>query len=127
MEAEALRRVGESVTAEAVGDGARSALLTAAAERILGGAALRAIYRLCLDGQLPEVGTAAWERVIEMARSGDIEIATVVRVRQDKALRDAATPAPQTSAPVAMPVPEPELSRPGALTDSFRAMGLLSA
>jgi hypothetical protein len=116
LEAEALRRVGESVVAEAAGDDSRSRLLTAAAERLLGGAALREIYRLILNGTLPEMGSAGWDRLIEMARSGDIAITTVVSVRPVEAARDAEPP----------PAGQPDLSEPGALMDNLREMGLLA-
>jgi hypothetical protein len=90
---------------------------------VLGNWACLAVAELGMTGQLPEPGSPAFGQFIEMAAVGDVEIATVILIKDHEwvpadgmvgeKLRQA--PAPETPA------------APISLQDELTAMGLIGS
>ena len=84
---------------------------------MLGPDAILTIIELQKAGKLPDCATPAWARFMEMAAAGDVEIATVILIRdreyvcEDRVAQRVRQDAP---APAAEPV---------SLADEMRAMG----
>jgi hypothetical protein len=103
--------------------------LTEQARTILGTETMLAIVELGKTGELPEIGTPGFEEFIELADAGDVEIATVVLVRNHQWLPvgdgyqwvDDGTDRRHDQCPS-----EPEATAaPVSLKDELTAMGLL--
>jgi hypothetical protein len=93
--------------------------LTREATGLLGTDAILTIIDLQKAGKLPHCVTPAWDRFMEMAAAGDVEIATVILIRDREYVcedRLAERVRQDASAPAAEPV---------NLADELRAMGLM--
>ena len=55
--------------------------LTRDASELLGPDAILTIIELQKSGQLPHCVTPAWDRFMELAAAGDVEVATVILIR----------------------------------------------
>jgi hypothetical protein len=100
------------------GSATRRTRLTDEAVSLIGPDALLTIYRLQTAGKLPECGTPEWAQLITLAAAGDVEIATVILVRdreyvcEDRVVHRVREDPPAPSAESA------------SLADEFRNMGL---
>ena len=116
-EAIALRVLDDAVRSVRAHDPEVTQRLNGQAAAVAGMRAIRAITELGTTGQLPEPGTPGFSQFIEMAAAGDVEIATVILIRdreyvcEDRVAQRVRQDAP---APAAEPV---------SLADEMRAMG----
>jgi len=93
--------------------------LTREAGELLGPDAVLTIFELQKAGKLPREATPAWDQFMEMAAAGDVEIATVILIRDHEYVcedRVAERVRPAVPAPPAEAV---------NLADEMRAMGLM--
>ena len=93
--------------------------LTREATELLGPDAILTIIELQKSGKLPHCATPAWDRFMEMAAAGDVEIATVILICDGEYVcedRVAERVRQDALAPPAEPV---------NLADEMRAMGLM--
>ena len=93
--------------------------LTREATELLGPDAILTIFELQKAGKLPECGTPEWTRFIEMAQAGDVEIATVILIRDHEYVCD-----DRVAERVRQDAPTPP-AEPVRLADEMRAMGLM--
>ncbi len=113
--AQALRLMDDAVRAYER-DPDLSGRLTDAARLLLGTEALLAIADGGADGQLPRPGQPAFQQLIQYAEAGEVDVATVLLLRNHQWVPAAAP---------ATPVPDPAKA-PIRLKDELTAMGLLS-
>ncbi len=93
--------------------------LTREATELLGTDAVLTIIELQKAGRLPHCATPAWDQFMAMAAAGDVEIATVILIRDHEYVcedRVAQRVRDEAPAPPAEPV---------NLADELRAMGLM--
>lgn len=91
--------------------------LTRDASELLGPDAILTIIELQKSGQLPHCVTPAWDRFMEMAAAGDVEVATVILIRdREYVCEDRVAERVRQDATPAEPV---------NLADELRAMGLM--
>jgi hypothetical protein len=93
--------------------------VTREATELLGPDAILTIIELQKAGKLPHCATPAWDQFMEMAAAGDVEIATVILIRDREYVcedRVAERVRQDAAAPPAEPV---------NLADEMRAMGLM--
>ena len=91
--------------------------LTREATELLGPDAILTIIELQKAGKLPHCATAAWDQFMEMAAAGDVEIATVILIRdREYVCEDRVAERVRQDAAAAEPV---------NLADEMRAMGLM--
>jgi len=93
--------------------------LTREATELLGPDAILTIFALQEAGKLPECGTPAWAQFIEMAQAGDVEIATVILIRDHEYVCE-----DRVAERVRQDPPQPP-AEPVSLADDLRAMGLM--
>jgi hypothetical protein len=96
-------------------------VLTRQAQMLLGSEVLLAITELGAAGKLPEAGLPEFQKFIQLAEAGDVEIATMVLVKDHEWVprRDMAVEKPRPTPP-----PEPRPA-PISLKDELSAMGLI--
>ena len=91
--------------------------LTDDATRLLGPDAILTIIELQKAGKLPQCATPAWDQFMEMAAAGDVEMATVILIRdREYVCEDRVAERVRQDAAAAEPV---------NLADELRAMGLM--
>ena len=91
--------------------------VTREATELLGPDAVLTIIELQKAGKLPQCATPAWARFMEMAAAGDVEVATVILIRdREYVCEDRVAERVRQPAPPAEPV---------NLADEMRAMGLM--
>lgn len=117
----ALRLIDTAVRAHA-GNPQLSLQLAEQAEMILGSQASMAIVELGAAGELPPPGSPGFAEFIEMAAVGDVEIATVVLIRDHEWIPGSAA----GEKPRQVPAPKPPAA-PISLKDELGAMGLLGS
>jgi hypothetical protein len=93
--------------------------LTREATELLGPDAILTIIELQKAGKLPHCATPAWDQFMEMAAAGDVEIATVILVRDREYVCE-----DRVAGWVRRDAPGP-LAEPVSLADEMRAMGLM--
>jgi hypothetical protein len=93
--------------------------LTRQAVELLGPDAVLTIIELQKAGKLPHCVTPEWDRFMEMAAAGDVEIATVILVRDREYVCE-----DRVAERVRRDAPAP-LAEPVSLSDDLRAMGLM--
>jgi hypothetical protein len=93
--------------------------LTAQAVALIGSDAVLTIFGLQEAGELPRPGGPGWDHLLALADAGDVEIATVILIRDRGAVCDDR---------VAEQIRPPQLAEPAiSLSDDLRQMGLLLA
>ena len=95
--------------------------LTDEATGLIGHDAILTIIELQKAGKLPDSGTPAWAQFMEMAAAGDVEIATVILIRdREYVCQDRVAERVRQDAP-APPLP----AEPIDLAAELRAMGMM--
>ena len=93
--------------------------LSREATELLGPDAILTIIELQKAGKLPREGTPAWDRFMELAAAGDVEIATVILIRDHEYVcEDRVAERVRQDAP-------PPSAEPVNLADEMRTMGLM--
>ena len=93
--------------------------LTREATELLGPDAVLTILELQKAGKLPHCVTPAWDRFMELAAAGDVEIATVILIRdREYVCEDRVAERVRQDAP-------PPSAGPVNLADEMRSMGLM--
>jgi hypothetical protein len=93
--------------------------LTRQAVELIGPDAVLTIIELQKAGKLPHCVTPEWDRFMEMAAAGDVEIATVILIRDREYICEDRVAERVRQDPPAPP------AEPVNLTDDLRAMGLM--
>jgi hypothetical protein len=93
--------------------------LTRQAVELLGPDAVLTIIELQKAGKLPHCATPAWDQFMEMAAAGDVEIATVILIRDREYVCEDRVAARVGQAAPGSP------AEPVNLADDLRAMGLM--
>jgi hypothetical protein len=93
--------------------------LTREAADLIGTDAVSTIFELQKAGKLPHCVTPAWAQFTEMAAAGDVEIATVILIRDREYVCE-----DRVAGRVRQDAPAPP-REPVSLADEMRAMGLM--
>jgi hypothetical protein len=93
--------------------------LTGQAAGLLGHGAVLTIIGLQNAGKIPNCGTPAWEQLIDLAEAGDVEIATVVLIRDHQYVGEDRMARRVREDPAARPVD------PVNLAGEMRTIGLM--
>ncbi|MGZ6564677.1 MAG: hypothetical protein ACXVH1_34935 [Solirubrobacteraceae bacterium] len=93
--------------------------LTREATELLGPDAILTILELQKAGKLPHCVTPEWDRFMEMAAAGDVEVATVILIRDHEYVCE-----DRVAERVRQDAPSPS-AEPVNLADEMRAMGLM--
>jgi len=101
--------------------------LTDEATGLIGHDAILTIIELQKAGKLPDSGTPAWAQFMEMAAAGDVEIATVILIRdREYVCQDRVAGRVRQDAPAPLPRrADPPPAEPIDLAAELRAMGMM--